>query len=269
MHKKINLTAFIILFGIIISCSDISSPDTGPPEIILVSVPDSLQVADANISVVIQAQVQDPDGLKDIKKMQYLLRLPDGTLSNSGNPSKMYDDGTEGDETAGDGIYSRKITFTASAMPGVYVFTFQSQDKAGGFAEEVSDSLQLTKKNETPNLGPGRIVVTDMPDSLQIPETTAAALIRATVEDPDGLQDVASVYFYSLKPDGTQANGGNPITMYDDATNGDETANDGIYSTGIIITNASLPGRYIFTFYALDKAGNLSDAKTDSIEVYE
>ncbi len=260
---------FVALLGIIISCSDVSSPDSGPPEIIMVSVPDSLETLDVNISAIIQAHVQDPDGLNDIKLMQYVLRLPDGTLSNNGRPSKMYDDGTEGDETATDGIYSRKITFTSAAMTGIYVFMFQAQDKAGGFAAEVSDSLWLTKKEEEPNLGPSRIIGIDMPDSLQIPETTAAALIRAEVEDPDGLQDVASVYFYSLKPDGTQANGGNPITMYDDATNGDETAHDGIYSTGIMITNTSLPGRYIFTFYALDKAGNLSDAKTDSIEVYE
>ena len=269
MIKRIILTGFITLLGVIISCSDVSSPDSGPPEIIMVSVPDSLQTLDINISAVIQAHVQDPDGLKDIKVMQYSLRLPDGTLSNSGRPSKMYDDGTGGDETAADGIYSRKITFTSDAMTGMYVFVFQAQDKAGGFSEEVSDSLRLTKKNEEPNLGPGRIISIDMPDSLQIPETTATTIIQAEVEDPDGLQDVASVYFYSLKPDGTQANSGNPITMYDNATNGDETANDGIYSTGIMITNTSLPGRYIFTFYALDKAGNLSDAKTDSIEVYK
>ena len=119
------------------------------------------------------------------------------------------------------------------------------------------------------NKGAGTILNIYMPDSLKLPETVAYALVRAQVEDPDGLKDVKSVYFTSLKPDMTYGNNGNPILMYDNATSGDEIGGDGIYSMGIQINSQNLVGRYLFTFEMEDKAGNLSAAVTDSIEVYE
>jgi len=88
---------------------------------------------------------------------------------------------------------------------------------------------------------------------------------------------VDSVYFYSKKPDGSLANEGRPLVMVDNGKPfnindpwqqaGDEQAGDGIYSLTILIDNSAQPGRYIFTFYMRDKAGNLSNSMVDSIEV--
>ncbi len=271
MIKKIWLCVLPILVILTASCSspNESEKNEGPPVITQTSVSDSLQILDENVTAVIWAQVQDPDGPENISSVQYYLRLPDGTPAYGGSPGELFDNGSQGDDSAGDGIFSSQIIFTNTALPGIYVFTFQAEDKAGGLSENAVDSMRLHKEAEEPDLGPARIVSTDLPDSLQIPGLTAEALVKALVEDPDGLQDIESVYFYSRKPDGTMANGGNPIYMFDDASSGDETANDGIYSTGILITNSSQSGRYVFTFYALDKVGHLSDAETDSIEVYE
>lgn len=131
------------------------------------------------------------------------------------------------------------------------------------------------------NEGPGVITGVEVPDSLQIPApgNLSKALVRAWVSDPDGLNDVDSVYFYSRKPDGAYANGGFPLLMQDngkafnisDPWNGvgDATAGDGIYSLTILMDVNALKGRYIFTFFSRDKDGNLSQAVTDSIEVYE
>jgi len=131
-----------------------------------------------------------------------------------------------------------------------------------------------------PNKGPGEITQVEVADSLQIPSAgnLSKALVQAWVSDPDGLDDVDSVYFFSQKPDGSYANGGNPLSMQDNgkAFNisdpwsgvGDATANDGIYSLTILMDTNALPGRYIFTFYSRDKKGNLSLAVIDSIEVY-
>ena len=131
-----------------------------------------------------------------------------------------------------------------------------------------------------PNKGPGEITKVEVADSLQIPETgnLSKALVQAWVTDPDGLNDVDSVYFYSQKPDGSYANGGNPLSMQDngkpfsisDPWNGvgDAKAGDGIYALTILMDTNALPGRYIFTFYSRDKKGNLSLSVQDSIEVY-
>jgi len=119
---------------------------------------------------------------------------------------------------------------------------------------------------------PPEITWLSVPDSLHLPassDSLAAALLRAEVSDPDGPGDISSVYFYSLKPDGQLAGGGSPIPLNDRGELGDETANDGIYSTGIKLSSDNQSGTYIFTFYAKDKSSNLSEAVEDSIEVYQ
>ncbi len=130
------------------------------------------------------------------------------------------------------------------------------------------------------NNEPGKILWVEVPDSIQVPPegTFNKALVKAAVEDPDGLSDVDSVYFYSRKPDGTLANNGHPLPMVDNGQPfnisnpwvdaGDEKAQDGIYSLTIIIDNQAQVGRYYFTFYMRDKAGHLSESVVDSIEVY-
>jgi hypothetical protein len=49
----------------------------------------------------------------------------------------MYDDGTEGDEQADDGLYSREVWITPDVDTGLYRFDFLAEDYAG----EMSDTL--------------------------------------------------------------------------------------------------------------------------------
>ncbi|MBD3225066.1 MAG: hypothetical protein GF313_10085 [Caldithrix sp.] len=142
--------------------------------------------------------------------------------------------------------------------------------------------------NNPPNQGAGQITGISMPDSLQKPQPSqyTFGLIEATVQDPDGLNDVDSVYFFSLKPNGQYGNDGQPIRMVDNGKSfnygklgelyyGDKQSGDGVYSFPMLVFSSdnpdldTKPGTYIFTFYMRDKAGNLSEANTDSIEVYE
>ncbi len=121
---------------------------------------------------------------------------------------------------------------------------------------------------------PPQITWLSVPDSLRLPassDSLAAALLRAEVVDPDGAGDIESVYFVSQKPDGSMAGGGSGthIPLNDNGTLGDETAHDGIYSTGIQLNSTNQTGIYIFTFYAKDKSNILSQAVSDSIEVYK
>lgn len=139
-----------------------------------------------------------------------------------------------------------------------------------------------------PNAGPPEITAISLSDSLQVPPEGQfnKTLVEVTLTDPDGDKDVDKVWFYSLKPDSTFANSGNPIYLVDngldfnlnnlltgDATRvGDREAGDGVWSfTTLIINDPNYPpqtGTYIFSFYAIDKSGNVATGVIDSIEVY-
>lgn len=98
------------------------------PQIIAVSAPDTIQLpAAGDKSFLLTANVTDADNNRDIHEVYFDTFRPDGSAS-SGNPFKMYDDGTSGDLTAGDYIYSLKIFITSQNSPGNYRFEFQARD---------------------------------------------------------------------------------------------------------------------------------------------
>lgn len=98
------------------------------PQIIGVSAPDTIQLpAVGDKSFLLTANVTDADNNRDIHEVYFDTFRPDGSAS-SGNPFKMYDDGTSGDLTAGDYVYSLKIFITSQNSPGNYRFEFQARD---------------------------------------------------------------------------------------------------------------------------------------------
>ncbi|MDZ7318456.1 MAG: hypothetical protein ONB11_04830 [candidate division KSB1 bacterium] len=98
------------------------------PQIISVSAPDTIQLpAAGSKSFLLTARVTDADDNRDIHEVYFDSYRPDGSAS-SGNPFKMYDDGTSGDATAGDFVYSLQIFITSQNSPGNYRFEFQAKD---------------------------------------------------------------------------------------------------------------------------------------------
>jgi|YNPBryulayer2012_1023412.scaffolds.fasta_scaffold05856_3 hypothetical protein len=99
------------------------------------------------------------------------------------------------------------------------------------------------------------------PDTVRIGEFL---VLRATVNDSDGLSDIASVFYFSRRPDGVLANQGNPIQMYDDGGvnpfSGDAVAGDGIYSFRAQVPPTTLLGTFTYTFFARDRFGAQSDS---------
>ena len=88
-------------------------------------------------SFIFSIKVNDGNGLSDIDSVYYQLFKPDGTLIiNSQNISKfplsdIGDTGTTGDVTAGDGIYTNKLTFPAGQASGSWKFQFIAVDREG------------------------------------------------------------------------------------------------------------------------------------------
>ena len=127
---------------------------------------------------------------------------------------------------------------------------------------------EISLSNKAPDYSdlsvPSQITVPAEPDEY------ARELITIKVEDSEGLADIDQVYFYSLKPDLTFANSGQPIQMWDNGLPfniyssggevGDAVAGDGIYSFTLVAwgdTSRTMLGEYKLTFHITDKAGNM------------
>ena len=100
----------------------------------------------------------------------------------------------------------------------------------------------------------------------QIRDTTQVEIIY-----PRGRDSMRDVRFTSLKPDGTWANNGLPIPMYDDGGeriySGDKVAGDGIYSLILPLEPSHLIGTYYWTFQARTWLGIEAGQVEDSLIV--
>jgi hypothetical protein len=158
---------------------------------------------------------------------------------------------------------------------GSYILRFYVQDS---FLEKNAavPTCELFVANTPP-----RIVNIQMPEVLERPTASGGykqGFITVQVEDDQGRADIDAVYFYSLKPDSTMANNGDPFLLVDNGipfalgdllAQGDQQAGDGIYSYSLLVYNTAVLGNFTFTFYARDKAGNLSSAQIRMIEIVD
>jgi len=188
----------------------------------------------------------------------------------------LVDDGTSGDILRDDNIYALKIHNDLSTIQNtlgndsgnVYI---QYRVTYGDSIVAKADSFDIG------NLIP-KILSIVFPDSMLHPTEAnyyAIDSIFVSVFDPNGLADIRSCYLMFQKPDGSYANNGEPIYLFDDGNKSennisiwDRAANDGIFSRLITIGNENLLGKYFATFYLNDWAG-LFTFKTDSLVVYE
>ncbi len=104
-----------------------------PPMLSDLNAPDTVYIQPQTVLIKITVKAFDPDGIEDIKTVQFNVFKPDGSPS-SGNPFKMYDDGNasgiSGDDKAGDGVYSLIIQLPPNTQRGTYRFEFQAIDKS-------------------------------------------------------------------------------------------------------------------------------------------
>jgi hypothetical protein len=108
---------------------------------------------DSSVSIgpgqVIQLLVRasDQDGISDILKVYFNTFKPDGSPSG-GNPFLMYDDGNinglSGDQSAGDGTYSLKISLPSGTTPGPYTFEFHAVDRSLDSSNVIIRHLTVT-----------------------------------------------------------------------------------------------------------------------------
>lgn len=172
-------------------------------------------------------------------------------------PINLFDNGRSesGDVTAGDGRFSGRVLMSQNYLSGKYRIEF-SVTYSGNSKKLAETTFSFNNGRE--NIKP---VLSNLsaPDTL-IVNTTVAFLMTVKVDDPNGLQDIARVYYTVTRPDGTSNNFA--FQMFDNGnsqSNGDQIAGDGIYSAIAQVNETNQKGTYTFNFFAEDRGKLTSD----------
>jgi len=243
-----------------------------PPEFTRVVAPDTFPWYE---SALVQATVTDSNGLADIKNIYVESQTPATGVKRL--ETNLYDDGDmslHGDPVAGDGEYSAFLDSTFRiGKHGLYTLLFIAEDSFGEKNENIPEESIFVGNSV------GNFISIFVPDTMPKPTGSSfnRELLTARVSDPQGLSDIDSVYFFSLKPDSTLANNGQPFVLLDNGLPfninnafvevGDAVAGDGIYSFSLIVTSTTESGTYTFTFFMKDKAGNRTPAQVRRITI--
>lgn len=117
-----------------------------PPIISDISMPSSVE---ANTEFLITLKATDINS--DVEEVYFTLTDPYGAIAGT---FFLYDDGssaiidannnkTSGDITAGDGIYSRKLSFKSTAKTGNWTFVFKALDGNGSTSNSITQKMTL------------------------------------------------------------------------------------------------------------------------------
>ena len=193
------------------------------------------------------------------------------SATNTGDTLRLFDDGTQGDILSKDQVFSRKFNndgglkneIDSTAKDSIF---FSILGLYGGKKQTVASIFVLG------NIRP-KLKSISVPDTLTRPTAnpdpditnTVEILVRASVSDPNGPEDIKRVFFrtYHVGLD-SMMNGGNPILLYDDGTgmygSGDSQKGDGTYTVTISFTEKATTGTYYWTFEAQDYSNAYSDS---------
>jgi hypothetical protein len=244
------------------------------PIILKISAPAAYPWSEDNI--VVNITVADSDGVEDVITAYF--ESEDMISGLTRFESILYNDGNmeiHGDAVAGDSIFSIKLDSTfGAAKHGGYNLLFYAEDSYGDKNLNVPYH-HIYIENSAP--GFKSIYV---PSSIVRPLSEYnRKLMTVEVADAQGLADIDSVYFYSLRPDSTWAEDKIPFLLVDNGLpfnlgnsfieTGDLVAGDGIYSFSLVVNNNAMLGTRTFFIYIRDKAGNLSGPQLKQITVVE
>lgn len=248
----------ILLLLILLSCGKKSVKEENPIVYNLVA-PDYIPIGFSD-TVYLRLSVDDPQGLDDIDIVYFTFDFPDGSVSL--DTFFMHDDGQNGDDIAGDGVFASGLTGPdTSQQTGDYIYHFTAKDN-GNHQANIIDKTITAEESPAPY-----VYNLIAPDSLQKGSPVPAYLFLE-VWDPQGLEDVDSVYFTVTRPDGSSNN--YRFYMRDDGENGDSLSGDGIYTLGISPPSPeNQSGDYVFHFTAKDTDEHQANVIDKIITAYD
>ena len=199
-------------------------------------------------------------------------------MSNApSNPVMLNDLGQDGDILIGDGRYDGVWTLPDSmstSADSLWKLEVMVRDVA---SNELNDSKNLQPERPSPPV----IGTASHLDTLTLlADGLVLDTLTLVVSHAKGLDEIRDVSMMSLKPDGSYANSGQPIPLFDDGgnevfysfggidfTSGDSLANDGVYSLLLALAPTNLSGVYHWTFNSRTWLGIEADPVLDSIVV--
>lgn len=221
-----------------------------PPQLSNLVAPDSLEAGkdSAFFSVV----VTDPQGLVDIAAVYLDIEHP--TSPWKPDTMSLFDDGTHGDATAGDGVYSLLMEPPPEyALNGDYQYIFRAKDIKGKRSEALTKVIKV--------IGNRAPILSDIvaPDSLF--SGGDSALFSVEVYDPDG-GTIEAVFIDIDNPLSIWSP--DSVPLYDDGTHGDVVSGDGTFSLMMSPPpDSALTGSYTFSFKAIDDLQAIGELSTE------
>lgn len=180
---------------------------------------------------------------------------------------RLYDEGENGDQIAGDGFYGITLDSALSdTISGDLIALFWAM----GGDDAISDTL-LASTSLRANLSPSLLYI-EAPDTIIRPDPGLkdTLIVEAGATDPDGLKDIVAVFFDVRDSEDTTMWNSSPFFVLNDAGIGaDRISGDGIFATSLIISSENKLTDNIFRYYAIDQAGNNSPYIRDTITVYK
>lgn len=230
-------------------------------------LPDSVYV-DEIVPFFISVRASDPDSADAISRVSYQILGP--TVTQLAEEGELNDSGANGDALAGDEFYSIETTTAfASWKFGEYHLIIQAYDTRQKNSESIYVILPWAKKDI--GVAP-QIFDLAAPDTIKLPPSGSDARnITIKARDADHYNDIKHVFFYSIKPDSTLANNGNPFFLYDDGIvdefKWDEVAKDSVFSIQIKFPYNTTTGIYYFEFQSVDYSALLSNKIIHRVKV--
>ncbi len=193
-----------------------------------------------------------------VKSVSFVVYSPDQIQLNL-DAVQMFDNGnitSNGDSVKGDNVFSNKFPLSHYYPKGTYQVDYYITDNSG--TTKLAAINYFNFDNGQTNVAP---VISNLaaPDTVSLGASTTPILLTVQVDDGNGLSDIQSVFFNSYLPPDGHPSSSNPFVMYDDGTNGDKVAGDGIYSLTIGLPPSASKGTYRFEFQAKDRSGALSN----------
>lgn len=174
------------------------------------------------------------------------------------------------DSNSGELVSSEELAINEESQSFQYEFNFETLTT---FFTNFSVNAYLNQENTTSGFAEGQISVQgfsvyppeiveiNTPDSIALPtggESARAVAFQAKVSDPEGLASIQGVYLRLISRS-TGELSGSPFLLYDNATNGDGTAGDSLFTRGFQFNSGNEADEYDVQYYAVDRGGLTSD----------
>jgi hypothetical protein len=256
---RVNTLFFFLFVFFLLACSERDLPheveDHGDPAIKIHMIPEYINPGNYFF---VSVQVLHHNAVDRVQLSVY----GDGQSEPSFLFS-LYDDGgaehpEDGDVVARDGFFSQRILWDPTISGEMeYTFSFQAIREEAVAGEEVETTVISVQKFRP------QILNIEAPTLLQS-GFEGTTMVTAQVYDSSGVENLKTVWFDGLR----QGVVNFTVTLNDSGSNGDQNADDQIYSVALDKAFAAgKTGDYELFFYAENRSGAQSEPKTTPLRI--